>query len=337
MNFQPNYPLLEYNTFGIKEYAKNLGVIHDEIALTEAIQFAKLQETKLNIIGGGSNILLTKTLTGITIINKMKGITVISENEHEAIVCFRSGENWHECVLWAVEHQLGGIENLSLIPGTIGAAPIQNIGAYGVELKDVFVQCEAMNILSLGKKIFDLTDCNFGYRDSIFKQMAKEKYCILSVTLRLQKNAILKLDYGTIKEELKTIKIVNPSIKDVSDAVIRIRESKLPNPSVIGNAGSFFKNPIINKIHFEQLKLKFPEMPFFPSDEKIKIPAAWLIEQMKWKGFSAGDCGVHDKQALVLVNYGNATGVNIYELSTHIITSVQQQFNIELEREVNIW
>lgn len=267
----------------------------------------------------------------------MKGIQIVHEDEQHVWVKFMSGEIWHECVLWCIENNLAGIENLSLIPGTIGAAPIQNIGAYGVELKDVFEELEAINLNSSSNRNFKNEECEFGYRDSVFKQSLKGKYAIVSVTLKLNKIPVFQTSYGTIQEELNKQPELPISIKRISDAVISIRQSKLPDPSQIGNAGSFFKNPIIPKHQFLNLQKQYPSIPNYPDQEQIKIPAAWLIEQCNWKAYREEDFGVHAKQALCLVNYEKATGKQIFDLSTRIITSVQQAFNITLEREVNIW
>jgi UDP-N-acetylmuramate dehydrogenase len=337
MEFELNKPLKDFNTFHIDAQAEKFICIDDEKSLMDVLAFAKQAKISIHFIGGGSNILLTKNIAGILAMNQLKGIKIIHENDETVLVNFLSGENWHQCVLWAVEHNYGGIENLSLIPGTIGASPIQNIGAYGVELKDVFHSLEAINLNSFEKKIFTLEECKFGYRDSIFKQLEKGNWFILNVTLQLTKNPICNINYGNIKEELLKMKVENPRIQDVSKAVIKIRSSKLPNPDEIGNAGSFFKNPVIAKTHFEELKTMYPEIPHFAATNGVKIPAAWLIEKNNWKGFKEGDFGVHKNQALVLVNYNDANGNDILNLSTQIITSVQQTFNITLEREVNIW
>ena len=337
MQFELNKPLKDFNTFHIDAQAEKFICIDNEKSLMDVLAFAKQAKISIHFIGGGSNILLAKNIAGIVAMNQLKGIKIIHENDETVLVNFLSGENWHQCVLWAVEHNYGGIENLSLIPGTIGASPIQNIGAYGVELKDVFHSLEAINLISFEKKIFNLEECKFGYRDSIFKQLEKGNWFILNVTLQLTKNPICNINYGNIKEELLKMKVGNPRIQDVSKAVINIRSSKLPNPDEIGNAGSFFKNPVIAKTHFEELKTMYPEIPHFAATNGVKIPAAWLIEKNNWKGFKEGDFGVHKNQALVLVNYNDANGNDILNLSTQIITSVQQTFNITLEREVNIW
>jgi UDP-N-acetylmuramate dehydrogenase len=337
MQILENFDLKNINTFHISERAAHFTTIKSEVEMLEIVKSNVVINQPLYIVGGGSNILLTKTIEGLVVLNQIKGIEVVDENEDEILAKFMSGENWHECVLWAVSKGYGGIENLSLIPGTIGAAPIQNIGAYGVEIKDVFVSCEAINIKSQEKKTFSKELCRFGYRDSIFKQEEKGNYFILSVTLRLKKNPTFNIDYGDIKKIIETEYQNEVTIEHISNAVIAIRSSKLPDPNIIGNAGSFFKNPVIEKELFLKLQNSYPTIPNFPAPNGIKIPAAWLIEQCQWKGYKEANFGVHDKQALVIVNYADAKGKDLFELSERIITSVQQRFNISLEREVNIW
>jgi len=290
------------------------------------------------ILGGGSNVVFLNDFDGIILKNEIKGKKIVHETENEVFVQFGAGENWHEIVLYCIENNWGGIENLSLIPGTIGAAPIQNIGAYGVELKDVFHQCEVFFLNDFSVKTFGLDDCKFGYRESVFKHELKNKICIASVTLRLTKrNHILKMSYGDIKSKLNEQYIFEPNIKDISNVIIQIRESKLPNPLITGNCGSFFKNPEINVSHFEILKSKYPIIPSFKINEQVfKIPAAWLIEQCALKGFQIGGAAVHSKQPLVLINVENATGNDVWNLSEHIIQTVKTKFDISLEREVNI-
>jgi UDP-N-acetylmuramate dehydrogenase len=270
--------------------------------------------------------------------NELKGIEIISQNNEVALVKCAAGEVWHSFVLWCIENNLYGVENLSLIPGTVGAAPMQNIGAYGVEIKDVFFELEAMQIDSLQMKTFNQAQCEFGYRESFFKRKGKDQYIITSVTFQLNKKANLNASYGAIQEVLTAKQIENPTAKDISNAVIEIRQSKLPDPKDIGNAGSFFKNPEIATKHFLVLKKVYPSMPGYTLTESLtKVPAGWLIEQCGWKGFRKYDLGVHAKQALVLVNYKQALGVEIYNLSTQILESVKNKFDIVLEREVNIW
>ncbi len=268
----------------------------------------------------------------------LKGIEIVSESESHVIIKANAGENWHDFVMWCLAHDYGGIENLSLIPGNVGTAPIQNIGAYGVELKDVFVACEALDLNYKTLKTFTKDECNFDYRNSTFKQENKGKYILTSVKLKLTtKNHKIRTSYGAIKEKLAVLNIDIPTIQDISKVVIAIRESKLPNPNDIGNSGSFFKNPIISKEHFKDLKINFQEIPSFPvSENQVKVPAAWLIEKAGFKGKRFGDYGVHKSQALVLVNYNNAKGQDIYELSKLIQSTINCIFNIKLEAEVNI-
>ena len=337
MNIAYNQSLLRYNTFHIDERASEFSIVEDEQQLLECLQYANKYQKPLFIIGGGSNILLTHTVDGLAIVNKLKGISLVQETDDYVDIKSMSGENWHACVRWCVDNNYGGIENLSLIPGTVGAAPIQNIGAYGVELQDVCLSVEAVHIHTLEKRIFQKHECAFGYRDSVFKQQEKGKYFILSVTMRLQKNPTFNIAYGDIQKILSLDFNNTLSIKNISDVIIKIRKSKLPDPDEIGNAGSFFKNPVISNAQAASLKLQYPDMPMFALDTDTKIPAAWLIEQCGWKGYRKGNYGVHTKQALVLVNYEQANGHDIVDLSTSIITSVQQRFNIQLEREVNIW
>jgi UDP-N-acetylmuramate dehydrogenase len=335
MPYQENTSLRPYNTFGMDVQARKVIRIASAEDLKSALQTHQPHE--IRIIGGGSNILMTKNIDAVCLINQLSGKSIVRRDDEHVWVRFASGENWHEAVQWCVNQGFGGLENLSLIPGTCGAAPIQNIGAYGVELKDVFDSLEAFHLESQQIEIMYADDCHFSYRDSIFKQNAKGKYFILSITLRLSLHPILNTSYGGIQAELDKREILQPGIKDVAEVVIAIRKSKLPDPLIIGNAGSFFKNPVIPESLFQSLQKTHPQIPSFPTQDGVKIPAAWLIEQCGWKGFREGDAGVHPHQALVLVNYDQANGMDIYALSEKIITSVQQAFNISLEREVNIW
>lgn len=331
-----NKSLKQYNTFGIDALAKFFVSVQ---TVDELIEILDLKEYPQKfILGGGSNMLLTQDIDALVIHLDLKGIEIVSENHDHVIVKAYAGENWHEFVLWCLQHDFGGVENLSLIPGNVGSAPLQNIGAYGVELKDVFVSCNAIDLESKSLKTFSNTACDFDYRNSTFKQENKGKFIITSVTFKLTKqNHDLKTSYGTIREELDSMQIEYPSIHDVSKAVISIRSSKLPDPKVIGNSGSFFKNPIIPRPHFMELKNNFPEMPSYEvSDEQIKVPAGWLIEKAGFKGKRFGNYGVHEKQALVLVNYDDAKGHDIYELSKLIQSTIKRIFNINLEAEVNI-
>jgi len=331
-----NISLKQYNTFGIDVKAKHFVSVKSVEELKSVLNLEAFPEKF--ILGGGSNMLLTKDVDVLVIHLDLKNIEITSKNEDTVIVKVATGENWHDFVLWCLEHNFGGIENLSLIPGNVGATPIQNIGAYGVELKDVFVSCEALHINTQKVRIFTKEECKFEYRNSIFKQDLKGKYVILNITLELtNKNHKINTSYGAITEELKKMKVESPSIQDVSNAVITIRESKLPNPKVIGNSGSFFKNPIISISHFNTLKINFPEIPSYSvSEENIKIPAGWLIEHLGFKGKRFGNYGVHNKQALVLVNYDDAKGEDIFKLSQLIQSTVKRIFDINLELEVNI-
>jgi UDP-N-acetylmuramate dehydrogenase len=331
-----NASLKPFNTFGIDAKAASYCDINSIEALNTILK--KQHSKPLFILGGGSNMLLTKDIEALVLHINLKGIEVVSTSKNTVIVKAMAGENWHNFVLWCLQHNYGGIENLSLIPGNIGTAPIQNIGAYGVELKDVFVSCEAINIKDQSVKTFLKSDCNFGYRESIFKQGIKGEYIITSVNLELTTlNHQLHTDYGVIRNELDTQSITQPTIQDISNAVIAIRQSKLPDPKEIGNSGSFFKNPIITAEEFTELEQNFPEAPSYKiSETAIKIPAGWLIEKAGFKGKRFNDYGVHDKQALVLVNYGNATGKEIFELAQLIQKTVKRLFNISIETEVNI-
>ncbi|WBL26305.1 UDP-N-acetylmuramate dehydrogenase [Zunongwangia sp. HGR-M22] len=329
-----NVSLKPYNSFGIDVRANKFIKIQTIDGLKKILR--KTYAEELFILGGGSNMLLTGDISKTVLQIGLKGKQVLEEKEDYVIIKAHAGENWHEFVLWTLQQDFGGLENLSLIPGNVGTSPIQNIGAYGVELKDTFVSCEAINIQTLESKTFTLEDCEFDYRNSVFKNKLKGQYIITSVNFKLStKNHQLKIDYGAIESELKGIE--NPSIRDVSDAVIRIRESKLPNPAEIGNSGSFFKNPIISTEAFVTLQKNFPEVPSYKiSDTEVKIPAGWLIDQAGLKGYRDGDAGVHKKQALVLVNYGNASGSDILELSLKVREIVKEKFGVELEPEVNI-
>ncbi len=331
---EQNISLQSYNTFGIDVHAARFATVHSLKQLRAILR----KEQPALILGGGSNLLLTKNVEGLVLKNDFRGIERLKETKDSAIVRFGAGENWHEIVLWAIENGLGGIENLSLIPGTVGAAPIQNIGAYGVELCDVFVELEAIYLKSGRKRVFHLEECKFGYRDSVFKRRLKGKVFITSVSLKLTKKHQPQLSYGAIGKVLEEQSIKKPTIKDVSDAVIQIRSSKLPDPKVLGNSGSFFKNPEISAAKFKVLTSKFPEAVHYPlPDGRFKIPAGWLIEQCGWKGKRVGNTGAHKNQALVLVNYdGKATGKEVFDLAMSIQASVQSKFDILLTPEVNV-
>ena len=334
MNIQENISLKKYNTFGIQANAKRFVSVDSLYGLQQLLK----KEKDIFLISGGSNMLLTKDIEKLVVHINLKGISIDRENKKAIYITVNAGENWHEFVLWCISQNYGGLENLSLIPGNVGTCPIQNIGAYGIEVKDTITRVEALEIKT-GKLIeFSNTDCKFGYRNSIFKNVAKGKYIITAVSFQLTKNEHkLNASYGAIETELVSKKIINPTIKNISDAVIAIRKSKLPDPKKIGNSGSFFKNPVISKANFNLLQQEFPTIPsYIVSDSEIKIPAGWLIEQCKFKGKRFGNYGVHEKQALVLVNYGDATGKEIYELAQKIQKTVFNTFNIVLEIEVNI-
>jgi len=334
---QRNVSLKPYNTFGLDENAGFLGIVEAIEDLDEVFLSGRFRSQRKLILGGGSNVLFTRGFTGIVLKNEIKGLHTMSENEDEVLVSIGAGENWHQFVLWCVERGFGGVENLSLIPGTVGAAPMQNIGAYGVELKEVFHSLEAYEIKS-GKLIkFYKEDCKFGYRYSVFKGELKDQYVITKVNFKLRKRPTdFNISYGDIRVTLAQMG-EEPTLQSVSQAVINIRQSKLPDPMDIGNAGSFFKNPVIEKLHYEALEAEFPEIKCYPIDEdNVKVPAGWLIEKAGWKGYKDGEFGVHERQALVLVNLGKARGKDILKLSTQIQQSIQQKFGIELEREVNV-
>lgn len=337
MRLQKNISLKPYNTFGI-DVKSSFFLEWNSIAdVQEYAQDESLKSHKRLILGGGSNMLLTKDFNGLAIRNNILGRDIISENEEEVIVKIGGGEVWHEIVLWTISQGWNGMENMSLIPGSVGAAPIQNIGAYGKELKDLFVELEAIHLSDGMKRTFDLEDCHFGYRNSVFKNELKGAYLITSVTLRLSKKPEFNISYGTIQQELDKMGVSELSAKSISDAVISIRQSKLPDPKELGNSGSFFKNPIILESFYEEVKFEYPGLPSYPAgDNMVKVPAGWLIDQAGWKGKRVGNCGVHNKQALVLVNYGGATGQEIFQLSEDIIADVIQKYGIELEREVNV-
>lgn len=335
---QENFSLKSFTTFGVEANAKYFVEIQTLEALKEALSFAKTNKLPILLLGGGSNILLTKDFEGLAIQLNLKGIIENIITDNEVILTAQAGENWHEFVLYCLSKNYGGLENLSLIPGNLGTSPMQNIGAYGTEIKHNFFSCKVLDIETLETEIFDVEKCRFGYRDSIFKQEGKGKYIILEVSFKLtRKNHVIKTEYGAISGELEHLGITNPTIQDVSKAVINIRQSKLPDPKKIGNAGSFFKNPTIPLAKFEDLKQKFDNIPGYPNGDFVKVPAGWLIEQSGWKGKQIGNVASHQLQALVIINAtGNATGKEIYDFSTLIIDSVKEKYGIELEREVNI-
>ena len=333
LNFQKDTSLLPYNTFGIDVKSKHFIDVKSIDELQAVLNQNQLEN--LLVLGGGSNLLLTKDFEGLTLRIQNRGIEIVEQDDRKARVKVAAGENWHDFVLWCLENDLGGVENLALIPGNVGAAPIQNIGAYGVELREVFESCEAISIDTGKVKIFKKDECDFGYRNSIFKNTLKGKYIIFSVQFNLNKPPhALNISYKGLSEKLEG-KI--PNIQSIAQAVIEIRSSKLPDPKKIGNCGSFFKNPVIPLIKFNDLKQQYPDIPHYPDQVgKIKIPAAWLIDTLGYKGYRNHDAGVHPNQALVLVNYGNATGAEIKKLAQQIRNKVKEKFAINLEFEVNI-
>ena len=338
MTFLENIDLLPYNTFKIQANARYFAVIRTIDDVSELLA-SKLFRTKPYLfLGGGSNILFSKDFDGLVIKMEIKGIEVTHETDDTVTIHAGAGENWHAFVMYCVEHNYGGLENLSLIPGTSGAAPMQNIGAYGVEIKDVILSVEAIEISSGRKISFSNEECQFGYRESIFKQHAKDKYIITGINVLLtRRNHKLNISYGAIKETLKTMNVEEPTIKQVSDAVIHIRRTKLPDPTYVGNAGSFFKNPSIPTSLFNDIKQNYPTIPSYPgADDLIKVPAGWLIEQCGWKGKTLDKIGVHAHQALVIVNYGGGEGKDIWALAMEIRESVMSKFNITLQPEVNV-
>ena len=336
MEIQNNFSLKKYNTFGIEAKAAQFVAVHSTDELKAVLQ--QHPNEKKFILGGGSNMLLTKDIDALVIHVDLKGKKVIAEDEDYVTVEAKSGENWHEFVLWTIGQDFGGLENMSLIPGNVGTTPIQNIGAYGTEIKDTFVSCEAMEIATQQVQTFLNADCHFGYRESVFKQDLKDQFIITAVVFKLTKrNHKINISYGDITSELAKNNIENPGLTDVSNAVIAIRQSKLPDPKELGNSGSFFKNPIITIAEFERIYLLHPTMPHYTLDDTyVKVPAGWLIEQCGFKGRRFGDAGVHAKQALVLVNYGNATGQELLALSKNIRETVFDTFGIMIEAEVNV-
>lgn len=335
---QENFSLKPYNTFGVDAKARYFTEVHSTEELLDALNYSKTNTLPLLFLGGGSNMLLTRNFEGLAIQLNLKGIQEDFINDEEVLVTAKAGENWHEFVVFCLNKNYGGLENLSLIPGNVGTSPMQNIGAYGTEIKDTFVSCTVLNLENLQLETFSLEQCRFGYRDSVFKQEGKGKYVILEVTFKLtRKNHRIKTEYGAIKSELESLGIKNPSIQEVSQAVINIRKSKLPDPKEIGNAGSFFKNPTILLAQFEELKQKFENIPGYTNGDFVKVPAGWLIEQCGWKGKQIGNVASHKLQALVIINAtGKASGQEIFDFSAKIIDSVYEKFGIELEREVNI-
>ena len=336
MTIQNNFSLKKYNTFGIEANAKQFVAVHSILDLNTILQ--KHQADPKFILGGGSNMLLTQDIQALVIHIDLKGKKVLKDDDDYVWVESQAGENWHEFVLWTIDQNFGGLENMSLIPGNVGTTPVQNIGAYGTEIKDTFVSCDSMTIATQEMKTFDKEDCHFGYRESIFKHEAKDQFIITSVIFKLTKhNHKINTSYGDITKELEKQNVSTPTLKDVSNAVIAIRQSKLPDPKELGNSGSFFKNPIISKEQYEKVHALHPEMPHYViSETEVKVPAGWLIERAGFRGKRFGDAGIHKNQALVLVNYGNATGQEILAVSRDIQATILREFGIVIEAEVNV-
>jgi UDP-N-acetylmuramate dehydrogenase len=334
MQILENFSLKKYNSFGVDATAKFFASFASQNEMCEILE---QNITNKLILGGGSNILFTKDFDGIVLKNEIIGIETVEENNDHTYLKAGAGVLWNDFVMYCIANNLAGVENLSLIPGSVGASPMQNIGAYGVEIKNVFHSLNAYHIAEKKMYTFSNTDCEFGYRESVFKNKYKNEFIITDVTFKLNKKPIFNTSYGAIEDELQKMNVQTKSIKAISDAVINIRQSKLPNPKVIGNAGSFFKNPTIANTQFEQLKNSFPNIVGYAvGNTDTKLAAGWLIEQCGWKGYRKNDAGCHEKQALVLVNYGKAVGNEILQLSNEIIASVNEKFGVTLQREVNI-
>lgn len=344
MQIRENISLRQYNTFGIDVRARYFSSFAHIDELAGWLE--KNTRVKKIILGGGSNILFTRDIDGMVLKNEIMGIEEIKEDDTAVYVRAGAGENWHSFVQYCIQRNWAGLENLSLIPGNVGAAPMQNIGAYGVELQESFNSLSAYHLHDKKVHHFTAGDCAFGYRESVFKKKYKDQFIILNVTFRLQKKPVFHTSYGAIEQELEKMGVRELSIQSIAQAVINIRSSKLPDPAVIGNAGSFFKNPEISKKKFEALQKRYPAIPHYPAkhypnatpnkQDDVKLAAGWLVEQCGWKGVRRGDAGVHANQALVLVNFGSATGKEIYDLSEEILHSVHKKFGVQLEREVNI-
>ncbi len=332
-----NISLRPYNTFGIDVQAESFAKIDSIDKLQNILSDTKIKQNLSLILGGGSNILLTKDVQGLVLKNDIDGIDIIEEDSTSVVLEVGAGVVWHSFVLWCINKGYGGLENLSLIPGNVGASPMQNIGAYGVEIKDCFESLDALHIEDNVIHTFDKSTCEFGYRESVFKRALKGQYVICKVRYKLSKTPKFNTSYGAIQQELERMGVDTLSLKAISDAVIAIRQSKLPDPKEIGNSGSFFKNPVVPITLANKIKEDYPEMPSYPiDDDHVKLAAGWLIEKCGWKGYRKDDYGVHAKQALVLVNYGKAKGSDIYNLSSEILASVHEKFGVQLEREVNI-
>jgi UDP-N-acetylmuramate dehydrogenase len=337
MQIQQNIPLRQYNTLGIDALARYFAIFDSVDQLGDILNENPNMGKTPFILGGGSNILFTGDVDRLVIKNNILGINLVKEDADHVYIQAGAGENWHQFVLYCLQHNFAGVENLSLIPGCVGASPMQNIGAYGVEIREVFAELEAWHIQEQKVYTFHLNDCEFGYRESVFKGKYRNQFIILNVTYRLHKTPRFNTSYGAIEQELERMGVQSLSIQAISQAVINIRTSKLPDPAKIGNAGSFFKNPSVGAAQFAQLKEQYPGIVGYPNaDGSVKLAAGWLIEQSGLKGIRRGDAGVHEKQALVLVNYGHASGKDIYDLSTEVMTSVKERFGVELEREVNV-
>ncbi len=329
--------LKEFNTFGLEAKARFFYRVPDIAHMISLWKTSMLQLNSPLVLGGGSNMLLAGDYPGLVIKNEMMGREVLKEDAQSVWLKLAAGENWHESVLWTVEQGWGGIENLSLIPGCVGAAPIQNIGAYGVELEQLLQSVQAFDMLGGREVEFSHADCRFGYRDSVFKHAGKGRYFVSAIVIKLSKQPVLNIAYGDIAAWLSENDIADPGVKDVSNAVISIRRSKLPDPAEIGNSGSFFKNPVMGNTVFEQIRELYPDVKAFPVGEgQTKVPAAWLIEKAGWKGYRRGDAGVHARQALVIVNYGNASGQELLQLAHDVQKDVMEKFGVLLEMEVNI-
>lgn len=334
MEIKENFNLRNHNTFHIPAIARRFGEFSNQDELEAML--TGFASGPVFILGGGSNVLFADKLDGLVLKNSIKQIQIVKETEDEVEIMAGAGEVWHELVAFCVANKFGGIENLSLIPGSVGASPIQNIGAYGVELKEVFAQLQAFHLKEKYIRTFNADECEFGYRDSVFKRRWKNQYVILNVTLRLRKKPVFHVSYGALEKHLRDSGVTELSVKAISDAVIAIRRSKLPDPAVLPNAGSFFKNPVVPPEVFYETIREYPDVPHFKSGDGVKIPAAWLIERCGFKGYRQGDVGCHVNQPLVIVNYGNATGEEILFFSEKIIADVQRRFNIIIEREVNV-
>ena len=335
MQIQQNISLRQYNTFGIEVKAKSFSSFSSQEQLSELL--STHSKLPVFILGGGSNVLFTKNYEGLILRNEIPGIDLIKEDANHVYVKVGAGENWHRLVQYTLYRNWAGLENLSLIPGNVGASPMQNIGAYGVEIKEVFEELEAFHIKDKKIRVFSVNDCEFGYRESVFKKKYRDKFVILNVTYRLNKKPHFNISYGALEQELENMQVKNLSIQAISQAVINIRSSKLPDPDKIGNAGSFFKNPEITQARYKKLQSSFPGIIGYPlQNGGVKLAAGWLIEKCGWKGVRRGDAGCHGKQALVLVNYGNASGNEVFSLSEEIVKSVREKFGIVLQREVNV-